>query len=66
MLKVDGDLKDKRKRTNQWKPNDILEPQMQAYKKLATCTNDDYKPKVVKLGLENGNNLVDKVPYVNV
>ena len=41
MLTTDGDQMDKRKRTNQWKPNERHEPQKLDDRKLATCTNDD-------------------------
>lgn len=41
MLTTDGDQMDKRKRTNQWKPDERHEPQKLDDRKLATCTNDD-------------------------
>lgn len=41
MLTTGGDLMDKRKRTNQWKPNERHEPQKLDDRKLVTCTNDD-------------------------
>ena len=41
MLKAGDDQMDKRKRTNQWKPNERHEPQKLDDRKLATCTNDD-------------------------
>ena len=41
MQKGNACLMDKRKRTNQWKPNERHEPQKLDDRKLATCTNDD-------------------------
>lgn len=41
MQTTGGDQMDKRKQTNQWKPNDRHVHQMLDDRKLATCTNDD-------------------------